>query len=110
MIDLQKKIEQLKDLLSFAGSALDSLTFESFDVAFPTALGAMKKVHRLKNDLVLEYGTAGEQIFREELLDKTKQIEHKFDNIVEAFTEEEKKLERELSALKTKKKLTVYKG
>ncbi len=101
---LQHKVESVKRLLSFVGRELDNLSFETFDSVFPAALTAIKQVNQLKLELATEFGTQSRKIFEYELFSKAKQIEAKFDNIVEVFSEEEKKLERQLCGTIKQKK------
>ncbi len=109
MSTLQLKIESIKHLLSFVGESLDNLTFETFDAVFPAALSAIKQVHQLKFELSSEFGNSRVKIYENELNSRTKLIEQKFDNIVEVFSAEEKRLEKELYGTTQKKKLTAYK-
>lgn len=109
MSKLQLKIESIKRLLSFVGESLDNLTFETFDAVFPETLTAIKKVHQLRFELATEFGNSSLKVYENELFSKAKLIEEKFDNIVEVFSEEEKRLERELQGTIKQKKLTAYK-
>lgn len=102
------QIENLRNLLTYVGNTLDSLTFESFDTVFPPAVEAMKQVRELKGKMLKEFGNSGLRQYEKELFPKAKQIEEKFDNIVELFSLEEKRLSKELSAVMQRKKLTLY--
>lgn len=109
MSKLPLKIESIKRLLSFVGESLDNLTFETFDTVFPETLIAIKKVHQLKLELATEYDGSGLKIYQNELYSRAKLIEEKFDNIVEIFSTEEKRLGKELYGTIKQKKLTAYK-
>ncbi|KAF0142453.1 MAG: hypothetical protein HYZ10_05825 [Ignavibacteriales bacterium] len=109
MSKLQSKIETIKRLLAFVGESLDNLSFETFDSVFPAALTAIKQVHRLKFELATEYDSISLKSYENELFSRAKLIEDKFDNIVEVFSEEEKRLEKELYGTIKQKKLTAYK-
>jgi len=101
---LQHKVASVKRLLYFVGRDLDNLSFETFDSVFPAALTAIKQVNQLKLELAMEFGAQSQKICENELFSKAKQIELKFDNIVEVFSEAEKKLERQLyGTIKQKK-------
>lgn len=108
MIGLQNKIKSIRQLLFQIGESLDNLTFDSFDIVFPKALAAIKKVHHLRSEAIVEFGNDSTKMLEKELFTKAKQIENKFDNIVKVFLDEEKKLEKELASTLQKKKLTVY--
>jgi len=109
MSKLQHKIESIKRLLAFVGESLDNLTFETFDAVFPAALTAIKQVHQLKFELTTEFESNSIELYENELNLRAKLIEQKFDNIVEVFSAEEKRLEKELCGTKLQKKLTAYK-
>lgn len=104
MNQLQHKVASVKRLLFFVGRDLDNLSYETFDSVFPAALTAIKQVNQLKLELATEFGAQSQEICEKELFSKAKQIEVKFDNIVEVFSEAEKKLERQLyGTIKTEK-------
>lgn len=109
MSRLQLKIESIKRLLAFVGESLDDLSFETFDSAFPAALTAIKQVHQLKFELATEFDSISLKSYENELFSRAKLIEDKFDNIVEVFSKEEKRLEKELYGTIKQKKLTAYK-
>jgi hypothetical protein len=102
------KADRTKSLLESVSAKMDILDFESFDTIFPDLLSSMKEATILRDELIKEIGSEELMKNRPELFSTAKQIECKFDNKVEAFTKEEKQLEKELSGLIAKKKLTVY--
>jgi len=101
---LQHKVASVKRLLVFVGRDLDNLSYETFDSVFPAALTAIKQINQLKLELAAEFGSQSQEICENELFSKAKQIEAKFDNIVEVFSEAEKKLERQLCGTIKQKK------
>lgn len=104
MNQLQHKVASVKRLLFFVGRDLDNLSYETFDSVFPAALTAIKQVNQLKLELATEFGAQSQEICENELFSKAKQIEAKFDNKVEVFSEAEKKLERQLCGTIKQKK------
>ncbi len=104
MNQLQHKVASVKRLLFFVGRDLDNLSYETFDSVFPAALTAIKRVNQLKLELATEFGAQSQEMCEKELFSKAKQIEVMFDNIVEVFSEAEKKHERQLYwTIKTEK-------
>lgn len=101
-------IENLSNLLTFVSNELDTLTFESFDTVFPRTVSAMKQVHEIKGKILKEFDHSQLTQYEKILYPKAKQIEEKFDNIVESFSVEEKRLEKELASTLQKRKLTLY--
>ncbi|MEW6651944.1 MAG: hypothetical protein AB1394_00595 [Bacteroidota bacterium] len=109
MSKLQLKIESIKRLLNYVSESLDNLTFETFDAVFPAALSAIKQVHQLRLELTSEFDGYVVRKYESDLNLKAKLIQQKFDNIVEVFSSEEKRLEKELYGTTKQKKLTAYK-
>lgn len=109
METISVQIEHLDKLLTSIAGLLDSLTFETFDTVFPRTVNAMRQVHELKGVMLRKFGHLQLKEYEQKLFPKAKQIEEKFDNIVETFSREEKRLEKELSATLQRKKLTLYK-
>ncbi|MFZ5947822.1 MAG: hypothetical protein ACOYU5_07615 [Stygiobacter sp.] len=109
MNTLQQKIELSNQLLKKVYINIDKLTFENFDVVFPSLVEDVSVIKKLRDEMIKNYGSENIKKYDPEMFNWAKQIERKFDNIVEIFTEEEKRLETELSATLTKKKLIAYK-
>ncbi|KAF0151696.1 MAG: hypothetical protein FD143_1829 [Ignavibacteria bacterium] len=109
MSKFQLKIESIKRLQNYVSSSLDNLTFETFDVVFPDALSAIKRVHQLRMELASELEGSNLRVYESDLNYKAKLIQQKFDNIIEVFSSEEKRLEKELYGTTKQKKLTAYK-
>ncbi len=106
---LQSQIDLLKTALLSVSRGLDNLTFETFDTIFPDALNTIKEVHKFRSVLAAQYSAQELAPYEKDLFGYAKQIEEKFDNIIGVFSEEEKKLEKELSISISQKKLSTYK-
>ncbi|MEW6701491.1 MAG: hypothetical protein AB1298_02120 [Bacteroidota bacterium] len=87
---------------------IDFLSFETFDSVFPVMVSGVKEVRKLRDELIEEYGLEKLLKYEPDLFYRAKQIERKFDNIIGAFSQEEKKLERELFGFSSKKKIANY--
>lgn len=105
---LRDKADRTKNLLESVSSKMDLLDIESFDDLFADMLNSMKEAAILREELIKETGFEDLMKRRPELFSTAKQIEIKFDNIVERYAQEEKRLEKELSEVISKKKITNY--
>ncbi len=108
MNDLDKKAHKIRHLLNELSSDFDLLNFESFDSLFPSITGKIKEVHRLRAELKNQYDLETLQKYENDLFQAAKLIERKFDNIIEIFTREEKRLQKELFGFVGGRKITNY--
>jgi hypothetical protein len=106
---IRKKNQVVVSLLDKVSQFFDTLNFENFDVLFPIIDKTMIHYHKLKAELVAEYGVEKLMPFEPETFSKAKLVEKKFDNVVVVFSEEVKRLELELAANTSRKKLIAYK-
>lgn len=109
MHSIEHKIDYSKKMLQFVYLNLDQLTFDNFDTLFPKIVQNIGELKKLRAEMLTEYGSERVKKFDPELLEWAKQVEEKFDNIVEVFLLEEKRLEIELASIIGRKKLTAYK-
>ena len=105
---LRAKADRTKSLLESVSSNMDLLDIESFDNLFPDLLSSMKEAKILRDELIKDVGSEELMKYRPELFSTAKQIEKKYDNIVERYSQEEKRLEKELSGVISSKKITNY--
>ncbi|PKL82206.1 MAG: hypothetical protein CVV24_11300 [Ignavibacteriae bacterium HGW-Ignavibacteriae-3] len=108
MNNMKLKLGQIGKTLDNISEKMDLMNFETFDTVFPQMVSGVKDVKRLINELVEEFGLESLLKFEPDLLTRAKQIERKFDNIVEIFTREEKKLQKELFSFAGEKKIINY--
>lgn len=108
MNEVQIKVSRIMLLMDEVSSRLDRLNFETFDLLFSEILVLAKESKLLREESVQKYG--GEKLvsYNPEMFSKAKLIERKYDNIIEIFSREEKRLEKELSGVVSKKKITNY--
>jgi len=102
------KADRTKSLLESVSSKMELLEIESFDNLFPILLNNMKEAAILREELIKEVGLENLMKYRPELFSTAKLIERKFDNTIEKYSQEEKRLEKELSRVVSKKKITNY--
>lgn len=108
MKDIEQKTSLIKNLLENVSKNIDQLNFETFDTVFPNMVSGMKEVHKLKHELIDKYGLEKLKKYEQELFVKAKLIEKKYDNTVEVFLNEGKRLENELSKTVTQKRIINY--
>ena len=90
-------------------SKLEKLNFDNFDVTFPEIVIMAKKSQKLQKELIEKEGEKRVLALNPDLEVKAKQIENTFDNIIKVFSEEEKRLAKELMSFEGQKKLINYK-
>lgn len=105
---LRKVADRTKCLLENVSANLDILDIDNFDDLFPGMLSDMKEAAVLREELIKEVGFEGLAESRPELFSTAKLIEKKYDNVVERYSEEEKRLEKELSGVVSSRKITNY--
>jgi hypothetical protein len=108
MEKIENKVEQIKELIESVSDGFDNLNFETFDSSFPKMVKEMNEVHTLRNQLISEFGLEGLLKFEPDLLRRTKQIEIKYDNLLESFTQEVTRIEKELANYADKRKIANY--
>lgn len=99
------KIDRIYDHVS---KLLDNLDFSNFDNIFPAVVKEMTEAVEIRKNLVNEYGQQNVIDFDPGLFIKAKQLEKKYDNIVERFRKEKTSIEKELAGLMQKKKIATY--
>jgi hypothetical protein len=108
MEELENKIESITMMLNNVLEGFEVLDFETFDAIFPKLVAEMNKANKMRDNLKNEYDFEVLEKYDMELLKRAKQIEVKFDNILGVFSKEEKRLEKELSANFTRRKIANY--
>jgi len=108
MNEVQIVVDRIMLLMDEVSSRLDCLNFETFDSLFPEILVLAKESKLLREESVQKYGGEKLESYNPKMFSTAKQIEKKYDNIVERYSQEEKRLEKELSEVISKKKITNY--
>ena len=109
MSELELKINNIRIAMDRVLSRIDSLSYETYDAIFPLMLESVKKMYIYRDELREKYELDDLLIYEKEFTDKTKLIGKKIDNIVEAYSKEKIRIERNISSLSAKKKLLNYK-
>ena len=108
MIDLGKKIEEIKGLLMQSLGYLDELDSKNFDFNLNFAKNLMKNAHILKQQIKSEHKIEDLRIFEPDLTNIAKQISDKFDNILVEKRLEMKIIAKKLRMIQNQKKLLNY--
>ncbi|MFZ6031791.1 MAG: hypothetical protein ACOYVE_00640 [Melioribacter sp.] len=106
--DLKNKLSAMNQLMDLLTQQLDSINFDNFDDKFQEALESMMVIQKLKKDVCAKWGKEYFEKNEPEILLKAKLIEEKYDNIIERFKNELKKVEKEISALNSQRKIVNY--
>jgi hypothetical protein len=108
MEEIELKNSELMLMLDDVMNSFENLTFDNFDDQFPKILNQMELVHHIKSELLENYGIDKLIEFEPEAHSKAKIIEELFNETVKIFSEEDKRIKRELASSMNKKKLNVY--
>jgi hypothetical protein len=108
MEEIELKNSELMVMLDGVMNSFDGLTFDNFDDQFPKIINQMEHVHQIKSELLENYGVDKLIEFEPEALSKAKIIEKLYSETVKTFSEEDKRIKRELASSLNKKKLSVY--
>ncbi len=105
---MQKKIEQIKNLLKEANERMSHLTNDNFDESFPEIKGMLADSQKQKNALLAVYPPAELKVFEPELNLLTKQLTESFDNIIKKKREDLSILAEKIKSVQNKMKLANY--
>ncbi len=108
MNELKIKTSAIKELFSNLQTQIQSITSENFEEKFQFSMETMMVIQSLKKGLAEKYGINNLAEYDPELIMKAKLIEESYDNIIGKFRKEVSKLEREISSLNNRKKITKY--
>jgi hypothetical protein len=105
---LEEKINQIKNLLLEILSYFENINDENFKMNLDNSLKNMEIIDLLKKELRSVYGP--EQLKDNEtmLIELTKLIQKKFDNIVRLKKEEAENISNNLKQIQNQKKITNY--
>ncbi|HVO75254.1 MAG TPA: hypothetical protein VMT35_14585 [Ignavibacteriaceae bacterium] len=105
---MEEKINQIKNLLLEILSYFENINDENFKMNLDNSLKNMEIIDLLKKELRSVYGP--EQLKDNEtmLIELTKLIQKKFDNIVRLKKEEAENISNNLKQIQNQKKITNY--
>lgn len=105
---LEDLIKNISLLLDDVINCLDVLSEDNFDELYPRVVLDMKEVHALKQMLLSKYNIDALKFYNIELLEKTKLIQIKFDNIIEYKEKEQAEILMQLQKIQNNRKLANY--
>lgn len=105
---LEYKINNLKHLFNDVIVDLDSIGVDDFDNHFKRAKANMILIHKLREELRSNYPKSQLKKDDEELMFLAKQIENKYDSIIEKYVNERNSLSGKLKSVQNKKKIANY--
>ncbi|MDP3580426.1 MAG: hypothetical protein Q8S39_00740 [Ignavibacteria bacterium] len=106
--ELIAKANRTEYLLEYVLAKMETLEFENFDSLFPDLMSKMKEAAVTREELIKEVEPSVLIKARPKLFSVAKQIERKYEFLVEKFSAETEQLQRELSAINNKRKITSY--
>ncbi len=106
--ELKNKLAAMNQLMDLLTLQLDSINTNNFDDKFQEAMESMMVIQKLKKDVCEKWGKEYFEKNEPNILKKAKLIEEKYDNIIEQFRNELKKVEKEISALNSQRKIVNY--
>lgn len=105
---LEYHIDEIKVLLIEVLNIFNSFKEEEFDNQLRTAKAKMDQVSLIKDELRKQYKSDELMLYEENLYKLAKQIEERFDNIVERKYFEKSAVAQKLAQLQNSKKLQNY--
>ncbi|MGE5399610.1 MAG: hypothetical protein ACM3S2_04345 [Ignavibacteriales bacterium] len=105
---LEIKIKEINAILELLLVALDRLNDENFGSVMAELEENIRKMNSLRDELKENYDIGVLGKYEPELNSLTKQLENKFDNIINEIKTEQNKISLELKNIQNKKKLVNY--
>ena len=87
---------------------LDKISVDDFETHFIRAKSNMILIHKLREELKREHPRTELENNDKEIIFLAKQIENKYDNIIEKYIEERNILSEKLKSVQNKKKIANY--
>jgi len=108
MIELKSGINKIDILFKQVLQIFDELNNDNFNEKLNLAVKNMNEAEIIKNQLKSFFPESELKPFDNELHTLAKQIEEKFDNIVENIREEQKEINKQIQQYYNKRKLANY--
>ncbi len=106
--DLKTIANRTEYLLEDVLAKMEMLEFENFDSIFPELVSKMQEATLGREELIKEIEPSVLVKVRPKLFSVAKQIEKRYEFLVEKFSGITEQLQRELSAVNNQKKITSY--
>ncbi|GBD88061.1 hypothetical protein BMS3Abin03_01995 [bacterium BMS3Abin03] len=108
MENLVNEINKIELLLKSAYSDLDDISKESFNEKMPRIRGKLSLIVSKRNELLIKYKREKLLKYDESLFTLSKQIQKKFDNIIEYYSAEKLEIAQKILQIENRKKLAYY--
>ena len=108
MKNLSSEIKKIEFLLKSTFTALNNISSDTFDEGMPLIRKKISLIVSKRKDLLLRYDRKDLIKFDKKLFDQTKQIQQKFDNIIEWYKSETLDIAKKLVQIGNVKKLANY--
>ena len=108
MVDIANKIEVLKNNLEEIDRGLGLIDFQNFDNQLFLINEKINSVRNLRTELLKKYNITELKKYNDNLNDKTKQIQFKFDNLIKEYKSLVFDISSKLIQIENKKKLVNY--
>ncbi len=105
---LEAKIQNIKNEFVKINSLLENYSGENFDEVISEIESSAKKMNSIKNELTAQYPNSELKKFNVEFQTLIKQINNKFDNIIDGVKLSQAEISKELANLNNQKKITAY--
>ncbi len=108
MVMLSVEIENIKNILREVIKDLSLIETDDFQANFESAKDKMRIFHEMKEKLIKDYSLEELRNYEQELLIITKQINNKYDNVIEVKKKQLQEVGLKIRLLQNRKKLINY--
>ena len=105
---LSVEIENIKNILREVIKDLSLIETDDFQANFESAKDKMRIFHEMKEKLIKDYSLEELRNYEQELLIITKQINNKYDNVIEVKKKQLQEVGLKIRLLQNRKKLINY--
>lgn len=106
--EVVKKIDRIKKNFVGVLSEFDNLSADNFDSTFASIQSKMNSAEALRHELIDEFGVERLQKVEGEVFSLAKQIQNKYDSVVNSFKKEQGKLLLQIQLGQNQKKIVQY--
>ncbi|MCH8033231.1 MAG: hypothetical protein IH950_05665 [Bacteroidetes bacterium] len=108
MNSLTDQIQQLKILLETTSADLSDISVKNFNNKMPTIRNKINQIVLKRKELIQQYKREDLLQYDKKLFNLTKQIQEKFDNVIEWYKTETLEIAQKLVQIRNRKKIANY--
>jgi len=108
MNSLINEIEQLEILLETTSVDLSDISVENFNNKMPLIRNKLNQIVSKRKELLQQYERKDLLQYDKNLFDLTKQIQEKFDNVIEGYKTETLEIANKIVQIRNRKKIANY--